>query len=180
MEVRASWYFWTAWHQALLASLAHAHATLPAAPQPTQDVIPDMTMWGVCTEDEASKRTMNEQLIRAFDSVFPNSVFGYREYNLNKTAVGINRVPPAGMDPRWIECMKGVMAYLGRTNRPIGFHTDLQPNNVSVGIPAGGALCGHLQPSKGLARACFSAHSPPATLLNNFPPHTTKAQVGIF
>ena len=49
--------------------------------------MPGMWNWGVCSLDGTSKRTLNEQLIRALDTYFPGAVFGYQEYTLNKPAV---------------------------------------------------------------------------------------------
>ncbi len=160
-------------------------------------------MWGVCSKGEQivktaegsdmaakgdkeatlpsgfGQKTVNELLLRALDTYFPQSVFGGQEYNLNKTAVvrgadalshlatslllrltrthvthsspvppylishapphtqGINRVPPATMDQDWIACMQGPMDYLATTNRPIGFHSDLNPDDVSPGLDCG-------------------------------------------
>ena len=38
----------------------------------------------MCTRDSKTERMVNEDLLRAFDTIFPGALFGTQEYNLNK------------------------------------------------------------------------------------------------
>lgn len=60
---------------------------------------------------------MNEMLLRAMDTLFPNSVFGGQEYNINKTIVAQNNVFAPVLNADWKKCMSGeVGCHLARVS----------------------------------------------------------------
>lgn len=88
-------------------------------------------LYGVCTKSQATSRYWNEDLLRAFDTLFPGAVYGYAEYNLNKVVMFSHGSFAPLVDDEWIECMKPVMTYLADSQRPIGFHMDIAEDNRS-------------------------------------------------
>ena len=88
-------------------------------------------LYGVCTKNPATSRYWNEDLLRAFDTLFPGAVHGYAEYNLNKVVMFTHGSFAPLVDDEWIACMEPVMTYLADSQRPIGFHMDIAEDNRS-------------------------------------------------
>ncbi|UQA58519.1 hypothetical protein [Polyangium aurulentum] len=86
-------------------------------------------LYGVCSTNPATSRSWNEDLLRAFDTLFPGSVYGYAEYNLNKVVMFSHGSFAPLVDDEWLGCMKPVMQYIATSGRPIGFHMDLAADN---------------------------------------------------
>jgi hypothetical protein len=66
------------------------------------------------------------------------------------------------MSDAWIQCMKGPMAYISETNRPIGFHSDFKPDvrRREGGAGARGMLLQAALPCR--AAACRGLWAPTA------------------
>jgi hypothetical protein len=86
-------------------------------------------LYGVCTTNPKTSRSWNEDLLRAFDTLFPGSVYGYAEYNLNKVVMFSHGSFAPLVDDEWLGCMKPAMDYIAKSARPIGFHVDLAADN---------------------------------------------------
>lgn len=86
-------------------------------------------LYGVCDKNPLTSRYWNEDLLRAFDTLFPGAVRGYAEYNLNKVIMFSHGSFAPLVDDEWLGCMKPVMTYIADSQRPIGFHMDLAEDN---------------------------------------------------
>jgi hypothetical protein len=70
----------------------------------------------------------NLTYIRALDTLFPGLVEGFAEYNLNKVVLFRHGATAPDASSQELACWKPFMDYLASTQRPIGFHADLAPD----------------------------------------------------